>query len=132
MWIKKKEKNFAQKLFEDLKVRSTGIKEFVQDLSGGNQQKVVMAKWFGNEPEILILDEPTKGVDVGAKREIYLLINEMTKRNVAVILVSSDLSELLSLSDRICVIYEGKLQGEYDREEFTQEKIMHLATGGTK
>lgn len=129
---KEKEKNFAQKLFEDLKVRSTGIKEFVQDLSGGNQQKVVMAKWFGNEPEILILDEPTKGVDVGAKREIYLLINEMTKRNVAVILVSSDLSELLSLSDRICVIYEGKLQGEYDREEFTQEKIMHLATGGTK
>ena len=127
---KKKERDFAENFRKSLNIKSTGIEDKLMDLSGGNQQKVVMAKWFGIVPEILILDEPTKGVDVGAKREIYTLINKMTEENVAVILVSSDLPELLSLSDRIYAIYEGKLMGEIDRSLANQEKVMTLATGG--
>ena len=102
----------------------------VQDLSGGNQQKVVFAKWYAIDPEILILDEPTKGVDVGAKREIYDLINDLTHQGVCVILISSDLPELLSLSDRIYVIHEGKVQGEIEKDDADQQKVMTLATGG--
>ena len=102
----------------------------IRDRSGGNQQKVVFAKWYAIGPEILILDEPTKGVDVGAKREIYDLIKELTKKAVSIILISSDLPELISLSNRIYVIHEGKIQGELLKKDASQEKIMTLATGG--
>lgn len=125
-----KEKEFSNKFKENLNIKCTGVEDFLQDLSGGNQQKVVMAKWFGTVPEILILDEPTKGVDVGAKREIYELINDMVKKGVSVILISSDLPELLSLSNRIYVIYEGNLQGQITKEDKSQENVMTLATGG--
>ncbi|MDO5047750.1 MAG: sugar ABC transporter ATP-binding protein [Anaerococcus sp.] len=126
----KKEKTFANTLLEKLTIKATSIEDKAGDLSGGNQQKVVMAKWFGDDPEVLILDEPTKGVDVGAKREIYLLIDEMTKKGVSVIMISSDLSELLSLADRIYVVYEGRIQGELDRANASSQSVMNLATGG--
>lgn len=125
-----KEKNLSNKLVGDFRVKTTSSEAKVQDLSGGNQQKVVFAKWYAIDPEILILDEPTKGVDVGAKREIYDLINDLTHQGVSVILISSDLPELLSLSDRIYVIHEGKVQGELNRNEADQQKVMTLATGG--
>lgn len=125
-----KEKNLSNKLVGDFRVKTTSSEAKVQDLSGGNQQKVVFAKWYAIDPEILILDEPTKGVDVGAKREIYDLINDLTHQGVCVILISSDLPELLSLSDRIYVIHEGKVQGELNRNEADQQKVMTLATGG--
>jgi len=101
-----------------------------KNLSGGNQQKVVIAKWIGIGPKVLILDEPTRGVDVGAKREIYQLMNELTDRGVAIIMVSSELPEVLGMSDRVIVIHEGRVSGEVTGKEATQEKIMTLATGG--
>ena len=127
---KKKERYLSNSLVNSFKVKTQSGESKVRDLSGGNQQKVVFAKWYAIDPEILILDEPTKGVDVGAKREIYDLIKQLTHKGVSVILISSDLPELLSLSDRIYVIHEGKVNGELLREEADQEKIMTLATGG--
>lgn len=127
---KDKEKDLSNKLVGNFRVKTTSSEAKVQDLSGGNQQKVVFAKWYAIDPEILILDEPTKGVDVGAKREIYDLINDLTHQGVCVILISSDLPELLSLSDRIYVIHEGKVQGELDKACADQQKVMTLATGG--
>ena len=127
---KKKERDLSNSLVDSFKVKTQSGESKVRDLSGGNQQKVVFAKWYAIDPEILILDEPTKGVDVGAKREIYDLIKQLTHKGVSVILISSDLPELLSLSDRIYVIHEGKVNGELLREEADQEKIMTLATGG--
>lgn len=125
-----REKKLSNKLVGDFRVKTRSSEAKVQDLSGGNQQKVVFAKWYAIDPEILILDEPTKGVDVGAKREIYDLINALTHQGVCVILISSDLPELLSLSDRIYVIHEGKVQGEINKADADQEKVMTLATGG--
>lgn len=125
-----KEKNLSNKLVGDFRIKTTSSEAKIQDLSGGNQQKVVFAKWYAIDPEILILDEPTKGVDVGAKREIYDLINNLTHQGVCVTLISSDLPELLSLSDRIYVIHEGKVQGEINKDDADQEKVMTLATGG--
>lgn len=127
---KNKEKNLSNSLVNSFKVKTQSSESKVSDLSGGNQQKVVFAKWYAINPEILILDEPTKGVDVGAKREIYDLIKDLTKKGVSIILISSDLPELLSLSNRIYVIYEGKMQGEISSDNASQEKVMTLATGG--
>ena len=127
---RKKEKNLSNSLVDSFKVKTQSSESKVSDLSGGNQQKVVFAKWYAINPEILILDEPTKGVDVGAKREIYDLIKDLTKKGVSIILISSDLPELLSLSNRIYVIYEGKMQGEISSDNASQEKVMTLATGG--
>ncbi|MDU5373300.1 sugar ABC transporter ATP-binding protein [Anaerococcus vaginalis] len=127
---KAKEKNLSDNLVDSFKVKTQSSESKISDLSGGNQQKVVFAKWYAIGPEILILDEPTKGVDVGAKREIYDLIRELTKKAVSIILISSDLPELISLSNRIYVIHEGKIQGELLKKDASQEKIMTLATGG--
>lgn len=127
---KAKEKNLSDTLVDSFKVKTQSSESKISDLSGGNQQKVVFAKWYAIGPEILILDEPTKGVDVGAKREIYDLIKELTKKAVSIILISSDLPELISLSNRIYVIHEGKIQGELLKKDASQEKIMTLATGG--
>ena len=101
------------------------------NLSGGNQQKVVLAKWIATNPKILILDEPTRGVDIGAKKEIYHVINQMASLGVAMIMVSSELPEVLGMSDRIMVVREGEVRGILDGKEADQEKIMTLATGGT-
>lgn len=127
---KAKEKNLSDNLVDSFKVKTQSSESKISDLSGGNQQKVVFAKWYAIGPEILILDEPTKGVDVGAKREIYDLIKDLTNKGVSIILISSDLPELISLSNRIYVIHEGKIQGELLKKDASQEKIMTLATGG--
>lgn len=126
----KSETDFVEMLIKRLTVKTESAEIAVGKLSGGNQQKVVIAKWVGIGPKVLILDEPTRGVDVGAKREIYQLMNELTDRGVAIIMVSSELPEVLGMSDRILVIHEGKLSGELMKEEATQEKIMTFATGG--
>lgn len=120
--------DFVKQLSERLNVKSTDEEQIVGDLSGGNQQKIVLAKWIGIAPKVLILDEPTRGVDVGAKREIYQLMNELAERGVPIIMVSSDLPEVLGVSDRIAVMHEGKITGILDKKEASQEKIMQLAT----
>ncbi|MWV43037.1 ATP-binding cassette domain-containing protein [Paenibacillus sp. HJL G12] len=125
-----KEKVFVDALIKRLQIKTHTSETAAGNLSGGNQQKVVIAKWVGIGPKLLILDEPTRGVDVGAKREIYQLMNELTGHGVAIIMVSSELPEVLGMSDRIVVVHEGHITGELSNEEATQEKIMTLATGG--
>ncbi|MEK3730953.1 MULTISPECIES: sugar ABC transporter ATP-binding protein [Paenibacillus] len=126
----KKERDFVNTLVQRLQIKTHTTETAARNLSGGNQQKVVIAKWIGIGPSLLILDEPTRGVDIGAKREIYQLMNELTERGVAIIMVSSELPEVLGMSDRILVVHEGKITGEVDRSNATQEFIMTLATGG--
>ncbi|HEL0026539.1 TPA: sugar ABC transporter ATP-binding protein [Streptococcus equi subsp. zooepidemicus] len=126
----KTSRDFVQKMIDRLRIKSGRPEMVVGNLSGGNQQKVVLAKWIGIAPKVLILDEPTRGVDVGAKREIYQLMNELADRGVPIVLVSSDLPEVLGVSDRIVVMHEGRITGELSRGEATQEKVMQLATGG--
>lgn len=125
-----KEYEFCQILADKLGVKTTDIYQEARNLSGGNQQKVVIAKWIGMHPSLLILDEPTRGIDVGAKKDIYDLMNELTVEGVSLIMVSSDLPEILGMSDRIMVIHEGQVAGILSRKEATQEKIITLATGG--
>lgn len=125
-----KEYEFCQILADKLGVKTTDIYQEAKNLSGGNQQKVVIAKWIGMHPSLLILDEPTRGIDVGAKKDIYDLMNELTAEGVSLIMVSSDLPEILGMSDRIMVIHEGQVAGILSRKEATQEKIITLATGG--
>ncbi|KGP90254.1 D-ribose transporter ATP-binding protein [Pontibacillus chungwhensis BH030062] len=126
----KEEQEFVEMLIKRLTVKTESSSTEAKNLSGGNQQKVVIAKWIGIGPKVLILDEPTRGVDVGAKREIYQLMNELTDRGVAIIMVSSELPEVLGMSDRVLVVHEGTIAGELHRDEADQEKIMTLATGG--
>lgn len=125
-----KEYEFCQILADKLGVKTTDIYQEAKISSGGNQQKVVIAKWIGMHPSLLILDEPTRGIDVGAKKDIYDLMNELTAEGVSLIMVSSDLPEILGMSDRIMVIHEGQVAGILSRKEATQEKIITLATGG--
>lgn len=128
---KTKETDLSEKAIKELSIRCTGINHLAQNLSGGNQQKVVFAKWLYTDPKVLILDEPTRGVDVGAKQEIYSLITKLVKQGAAIIMVSSDLPEVLGMSDRIMVIHEGTVGGIINKDVATQENIMTLATGGT-
>ncbi len=123
------EKDLAQMYVNQLNIRTPSINQFARNLSGGNQQKVIIAKWLAVQPRVLIVDEPTRGVDVGAKIEIYNLIRKMAEEGVAVVMISSELPEVLGMSDRIIVIREGYLAGELDRKEATEEKIMAMATG---
>ncbi len=120
----------AQKYAEDIRIKISSVQTQAKNLSGGNQQKVVLAKWLMTEPEILILDEPTRGIDVGAKFEIYNLMLELVEQGYSIVMISSELPEILGMSDRIAVMHEGKVSGVLDREEGEQEKIMRLATGG--
>lgn len=122
----------ADEITKRMKLKAPSLEAKVGQLSGGNQQKVVLSKWLMNDPKILILDEPTRGIDVGAKYEIYKIINELVKQGVGIVLISSELPEVLGMSDRILVMAEGKITGEFSREEATQEKIMMCATGGRK
>jgi len=126
---RKDEYDFADLMIRRMNIKS-GRKSVVSELSGGNQQKVVIGKWIGSQPEILILDEPTRGIDVGAKREIYHLINELTERGMSIILISSEMPEIIGLSDRVAVMQEGRLRGILERGKINQENIMTLATGG--
>jgi ABC-type sugar transport system ATPase subunit len=111
-----------------LQIRAPGPETPVENLSGGNQQKVVLAKWLVGEPRLVVLDEPTRGVDVGAKAEIYARMRELTRQGVGIIMVSSELPELLGMSDRILVFHEGRLSGELPRAEASEQKVMYLAT----
>ncbi len=126
------EQKLYSSMVQRLGVRTSGPEQAVKSLSGGNQQKVVIAKWLGIEPDVLILDEPTRGVDVGAKKEIYTIINELAERGVAILMISSELPEILGMADRVLVMHEGKLTANIKKEEMTQERIMHYATGGDK
>ncbi len=125
----KAEDKFILELTDKLLIKMASVNLNVGSLSGGNQQKVVIAKWLGNKPQILIMDEPTRGIDVNAKREIYQLMNELSKTGVAIIMVSSELPEIIGMSDRVAVIHEGTVAGILERENLTQEKIISLAAG---
>ena len=125
---KKDLEKIANEYVDKLKVKTPSLDQFVKNLSGGNQQKVVIAKWLIKNSSILIFDEPTRGIDVGAKSEIYHLMNELVKEGKSIIMISSELNEVLRMSDRIAVMCEGKLTGFVDIEEATQENIMALAT----
>lgn len=125
---KKKENEVAQQYVETLKTKTPGVDQLVVNLSGGNQQKVVIAKWLVRNCDILIFDEPTRGIDVGAKSEIYQLMNELVAQGKSIIMISSEMTEILRMSDRIVVMCEGRKTGELDISEATQERIMHAAT----
>jgi|LSQX01.2.fsa_nt_gb ribose transport system ATP-binding protein len=124
-----KEREVAKAYVEDILIKTPSVEQAVQNLSGGNQQKVVLAKWLFTKSKALIFDEPTRGIDVGAKAEIYQLMNRLAADGVAIIMISSELPEVLAMSDRILVMHEGEISGELTREDATQERIMHLATG---
>lgn len=126
-----KRKSLVSKAIEEFRIKCFSEQQECNNLSGGNQQKVVLAKWIYTDPKILILDEPTRGVDIGAKKEIYNVINDMAAKGVAVIMVSSELPEVLGMSDRIMVVREGHVMGILDGAHADQTKIMTLATGGT-
>lgn len=126
---KLKEVHECQKFIQYLSIKTPSLITLVNTLSGGNQQKVVIAKWLMSEPKVLIMDEPTRGIDVGAKYEIYKLMNSLAEEGVAIIMVSSELPEILGMSDRILVMHEGRCAGIIDRKEATQENIMAFATG---
>jgi inositol transport system ATP-binding protein len=113
-----------------MNVKTPDLDTAIDALSGGNQQKVLLAKWMISEPDILILDEPTRGIDVGAKHEIYRLMTKLAAQGKAIVMVSSELMELLGMCDRIYVMAAGRIAGELQRDEFSEESIMKLATGG--
>ena len=125
----KKEKTVVDEKIGELKIKTSSRDTIVGTLSGGNQQKVIIAKWLLGNPDILIMDEPTRGIDVGAKSEIYKIIDQLARKGKAVIMISSEMPELFGMSDRALVMHNGKITGEFIREEFEQEKFMACAIG---
>jgi ABC-type sugar transport system ATPase subunit len=119
----------ARSMSRELRVKAASIETAVGTLSGGNQQRVVLARWLARRPRVLMLDEPTRGVDIGAKAEIYRLVREVAAHGVAVLLISSELPEVLGLSDRVLVMREGHLVGELANADATEQNVMALATG---
>ena len=112
-----------------LRIKTPSMKEHIANLSGGNQQKVIVSRWLANDPDVLIMDEPTRGIDVGAKHEIYEIMNDLAKQGKAIIMISSEMAELLGMSDRVCVMCNGRLTGEItDKEEMSQANVMQFAT----
>ena len=124
-----RERSLAAGYAERLRIRSTGVDALVEALSGGNQQKVVIAKWLATNPRVLILDEPTRGVDIGAKVEVHRIISDLAASGLGIILISSELPEVLAMSDRIMVLHEGRISAEIPRAEATEERVMFAATG---
>jgi len=120
----------AREFVDKLDIRTPSLRQRVRNLSGGNQQKVIIARWLTLKPRVLILDEPTRGIDVGAKAEIHALMSQLAREGVGVLMISSELPEVLGVSDRILVMHEGRVAGEFDRDEATQDDIMRAATGG--
>jgi ribose transport system ATP-binding protein len=129
---RKREMRLVTEMVEALDIKTPSLAQQVQFLSGGNQQKVALGKWLSLNPRILILDEPTRGIDVGSKSEVYKLIRKLADEGVAVIMVSSELEEIIGLADRVLVMHEGRSTGILDRDEISEESIMQLATGGTE
>ena len=123
------ERKVAGDYSSQLHVRSSGIEQLVNALSGGNQQKVVLSKWLATNPSVLILDEPTRGIDVGAKAEVHRIISDLAVEGLAIILISSELPEVLAMADRVIVLHEGRVSGTFARSEATQERVMFAATG---
>lgn len=128
---RKEESKRALALRETLQIKTPSLHQLAGNLSGGNQQKVALAKWLASECKILIFDEPTRGIDVGAKQEIYHLINQLASDGIAIIIISSDMEEILGMSDRLIILSEGKIAGRLEREEFSQEKVLKNASGET-
>ena len=124
----KKIEQLVQDNVQKMNIKTPSSKTLIQSLSGGNQQKVLIGRWLANDPEVLILDEPTRGIDVGAKYEIYCIIAELAKQGKSIIMISSEMGELIGMSDRIMVMYDGKVTGFIDSQDATQESVMSLAT----
>jgi rhamnose transport system ATP-binding protein len=123
------ERRLAREWAERLQLKYHRLDDPVAFLSGGNQQKVVLAKWLATEPTMLIVDEPTRGIDVGTKAEVHRLLSELAGRGVAILMVSSELPEVLGMADRVLVMHEGRLTGELSRAEADEERVMRAATG---
>ena len=119
----------AEQYRQRLSIRTPSVHEQVARLSGGNQQKVMLSKWLNAQPQLLILDEPTRGIDVGAKAEVHHIVNELAAQGLGIILISSDMPEIMAMSDRILVMREGRQMGIFSREEATQEKVLTAAMG---
>jgi rhamnose transport system ATP-binding protein len=129
-WLRfDRERSLAHRFAEQLSIKTASIDTPVGNLSGGNQQKVALARWLAAEPKVLILDEPTQGIDVGAKAEIHRLMGRLAEQGLAILMISSELPEILGMSDRIAVMHAGMLVGTLERAEATQEKILTLALG---
>jgi ribose transport system ATP-binding protein len=124
------ERAHVDKYVDRLVIRTPSVRQAVRSLSGGNQQKVVLAKVLSSQPRVLLLDEPTRGIDVNAKREIYGLVDELKRQGLAIVVVSSELPELLGIADRIMVMCEGRKTAEFDRAEATEEDVMRAAVPG--
>ena len=123
------EKSITEEMTEKMRIKTPSSRQVVRYLSGGNQQKVVLGKWLAMKPRVLLLDEPTRGIDIGAKQEIYALMEELAEEGVAILFVSSEMEEILGMSDRALVMHEGRLSGVLSREELSDEAVMQLATG---
>ena len=123
-----RERMQARELIDQLHIRTRDMELDVRALSGGNQQKVVLAKWLALKPSVLLLDEPTRGVDIGGKAEIYQIVNRLAEQGVATVMISSELPEVLGMSDRVLVMHEGRMTGIVDRKDATQVRIMELAS----
>ena len=124
------EEKLVKEMTEALSIKTPGSWQLARFLSGGNQQKIVLGKWLALKPGVLLLDEPTRGIDIGAKEEIYLLMEKFARQGMAVLFVSSEMEEIMGMADRTLVMHEGRITGELDREQFSEEAIMELATGG--
>ena len=124
----KKEEEITQTYRKEISIKTPTLDQLVKNLSGGNQQKVILAKWLAADSELLIFDEPTRGIDVGAKQEIYTLINHLVEQGKTVLMISSEMEELMGMSDRILILAEGNMTGELNKSEFNQERIMQLAS----
>ncbi len=129
---RKRELDVAEEQKTQLRIRTPSIEVDAKNLSGGNQQKVVLGKWLSLGGRVLVLDEPTRGVDVGAKEEIYHLMSELAERGLSILMVSSEMEELIAMSDRVIVMHEGRLTGELSGDAITEESVLHLAVGGTE
>jgi ribose transport system ATP-binding protein len=127
-----READISAEMMGSLRIKAPNDRQIVQFLSGGNQQKVVLGKWLAMRPRVLLMDEPTRGIDVGAKQEIYKLMEELARQGVAILFVSSEMEEILGMSDRVLVMHEGCLAGELARGELSEEAVMHLATGNER
>jgi ribose transport system ATP-binding protein/inositol transport system ATP-binding protein len=129
---KKKESKIEDQFIDRLKIKTPNKRQDVNKLSGGNQQKVLIGKWLATNPRVLIFDEPTRGVDVGAKAEIYKIIDELARLGIAVVIISSEMMEIINMCDRIIVMHHGEISGEFDKNEFSQDEIMRCATGSKR
>jgi ribose transport system ATP-binding protein len=123
------EKKQAEQSKRDLDIRTPNISARTGALSGGNQQKVVLAKWLAMKPKVMIFDEPTRGIDIGAKSEIYRIMRALADNGVAVLMISSDMEEVIGVSDRVAVMHEGRISGLLNRDQFSEENILRLAVG---